>query len=155
LALLVSAGGLWLLSRIGASPFGLTLEATRDHAPRCEALGITVRAQHLLAFVVAGSFAGLGGALFVFLKGSAFPDYLSVSMSVQSLVMVLLGGVHALAGAPAGAALFTGLDTLITLYTDYWQAGLGGVLLLVVLVFPSGLMGFLRSGGAREGESRG
>jgi branched-chain amino acid transport system permease protein len=108
-----------------------------------------------LAFVVAGGFAGLGGALFVFLKGSAFPDYLSVSMSVQSLVMVLLGGVHAGAGAPVGAALFTGLDTLITLYTDYWQAGLGGVLLLVVLVFPSGLMGFLRSGGAREGESRG
>ena len=155
LALLVSAGGLWLLSRIGASPFGLTLEATRDHAPRCEALGITVRAHHLLVFVVAGGFAGLGGALFVFLKGSAFPDYLSVSMSVQSLVMVLLGGVHALAGAPAGAALFTGLDTLITLYTDYWQAGLGGVLLLVVLVFPGGLMGFLRSCGAREGESGG
>ena len=114
-----------------------------------------MRAQHLLAFVVAGGFAGLGGALFVFLKGSAFPDYLSVSMSVQSLVMVLLGGVHAGAGAPVGAALFTGLDTLITLYTDYWQAGLGGVLLLVVLVFPSGLMGFLRSCGAREGESRG
>jgi branched-chain amino acid transport system permease protein len=155
LALLVSAGGLWLLSRIGVSPFGLTLEATRDHAPRCEGLGITVRTQHLLAFVVAGGFAGLGGALFVFLKGSAFPDYLSVSMSIQSLVMVLLGGIHALAGAPAGAALFTGLDTLITLYTDYWQAGLGGVLLLVVLVFPSGLMGFLRSCGAREGESRG
>jgi branched-chain amino acid transport system permease protein len=155
LTLLLAAGGLWLLSRIGASPFGLTLRAARDHAARCGALGVDVARHHLVAFVVAGSFAGLGGGLFVFLKGSAFPDYLSVSMSVESLVMVLLGGVHALAGAPAGAALFTGLDTLMTLYTEYWQAVLGGVLLLGVLLFPNGIMGFLRSRVAAQGEGRG
>jgi branched-chain amino acid transport system permease protein len=155
LALLLCVGGLWLLSRVGASPFGLTLEAARDHAPRCGALGINVRAHHLLAFVVAGGFAGLGGGLFVFLKGSAFPDYLSVSMSVEALVMVLLGGVRMLAGAPAGAALFEGLDTVITLYTDYWQAVLGGILLLGVLTFPNGIMGFLRPRVAAQGEGRG
>lgn len=144
LALVVVAGGLLLLRRITGSPFGLTLRAARDHALRCEAIGVDVRSHHLLAFLAAGVLAGFGGSLFAFLKGSVFPDYLSVAMSVESLIMVLLGGIHRLAGAPVGAMLFKTLDTLVTLYTEYWQAFLGGVLLAVVLAFPNGVMAFLR-----------
>jgi branched-chain amino acid transport system permease protein len=155
LALAVGGGGLLALRRITASPFGLTLRAARDHALRCEAIGVNVRSHHLLAFVVAGFFAGSAGSLFAFLKGSVFPDYLSVSMSVESLVMVLLGGIQRLAGAPVGAALFKGLDTLVTLYTEYWQAFLGGVLLAVVLVFPNGVVGLIRPRGAVCGGRRG
>ncbi len=143
LALAVGGGGLLVLRRITASPFGLTLRAARDHAVRCEAVGVNLRAHHLLAFVVAGYFAGFAGSLFAFLKGSVFPDYLSVSMSVESLVMVLLGGIHRLAGATVGAAAFKGLDTLVTLYTEYWQAFLGGLLLTVVLAFPDGILGLV------------
>ncbi len=143
LALAVGGGGLLVLRRITASPFGLTLRAARDHAVRCEAVGVNLRAHHLLAFVVAGFFAGFAGSLFAFLKGSVFPDYLSVSMSVESLVMVLLGGIHRLAGATVGAAAFKGLDTLVTLYTEYWQAFLGGLLLTVVLAFPDGILGLV------------
>jgi branched-chain amino acid transport system permease protein len=112
---------------------------------------VNLRAHQLAAFVVAGCFAGLAGSLFAFLKGSVFPDYLSVSMSVESLVMVLLGGIHRLAGAPVGAAVFKGLDTLVTLYTEYWQAFLGGLLLTVVLAFPDGVMGLLRRRASRGG----
>jgi branched-chain amino acid transport system permease protein len=151
LALAVGGGGLLVLRRITASPFGLTLRAARDHALRCEAVGVNLRAHQLAAFVVAGCFAGLAGSLFAFLKGSVFPDYLSVSMSVESLVMVLLGGIHRLAGAPVGAAVFKGLDTLVTLYTEYWQAFLGGLLLTVVLAFPDGVMGLLRRRASRGG----
>ncbi|MBP2670556.1 MAG: Branched-chain amino acid ABC-type transport system [candidate division NC10 bacterium] len=151
LALAVGGGGLLVLRRITASPFGLTLRAARDHALRCEAIGVNLRAHQLAAFVVAGCFAGLAGSLFAFLKGSVFPDYLSVSMSVESLVMVLLGGIHRLAGAPVGAAVFKGLDTLVTLYTEYWQAFLGGLLLTVVLAFPDGVMGLLRRRASRGG----
>lgn len=150
LALLVGGGGLLILRQITLSPFGLTLRAARDHALRCEAVGVNVRSHHLAAFVVAGSFAGLAGSLFAFLKGSVFPEYLSVSMSVESLVMVLLGGIHRLAGAPVGAAVFTGLDTLVTLYTEYWQAFLGGLLLTVVLAFPDGVVGVLRRRASRR-----
>jgi branched-chain amino acid transport system permease protein len=149
LALLVGGGGLLILRRITLSPFGLTLRAARDHGVRCEAVGVNVRSHHLTAVVVAGSFAGLAGSLFAFLKGSVFPEYLSVSMSVESLVMVLLGGIHRLAGAPVGAAVYTGLDTLVTLYTEYWQAFLGGLLLTVVLAFPDGVMGVLRHRASR------
>ncbi|RPI10806.1 MAG: ABC transporter permease [Zetaproteobacteria bacterium] len=143
LALTAGAGGLLLLQRITGSPFGLTLRAARDQALRCEAIGVDVRSHHLLAFLVAGAFAGLGGSVFAFLKGSVFPEYLSVSMSVESLVTILLGGIHRLAGAPVGALLFKVLDTVVTLHTEYWQAVLGLVLLLAVLAFPKGVMGFL------------
>jgi branched-chain amino acid transport system permease protein len=148
-ALGAGAGGFALLWRVTGSPFGYTLRAARDHARRCRAIGINVRGHQLLAFLVAGIFAGLGGAIFVFLKGSAFPDYLSMPVSIESLVMILVGGVHTLAGAPIGAAVYMILDTLITQYTSYWQAVLGVILVLLVVAFPNGLVGFVQSRWAR------
>ena len=145
LALGVCVGGLALLWRVTGSPFGYTLQAARDHAQRCRAIGVNIRGHQLLAFLLAGIFAGLGGAIFVFLKGSAFPDYLSIPISIESLVMILLGGIHSLAGAPAGAAVYKILDTLITQYTAYWQAVLGAILVFLVVAFPHGLIGFVQS----------
>jgi branched-chain amino acid transport system permease protein len=69
--------------------------------------------------------------------------------------MVLLGGIHWAAGAPLGAAAFKGLDTVMTLYTEYWQACLGVVLLAVVLVFPGGLLGIWRSRRVSSEDRRG
>jgi branched-chain amino acid transport system permease protein len=93
---------------------------------------------------VAGFVAGLGGAIFVFLKGSVFPVYTEAPMSVQPLVMVLLGGVGSPSGPLMGAAVYKLLDTVITRYTDYWQLVLGGILILLVLAFPRGIAGSLR-----------
>ena len=134
---------------IGRAPFGLTLHAIRDHPRRAEASGVDVRHHQWRAFVVAGLFGGLAGATFVFLKGSAFPNYLTISMSVEPLVMVLLGGIGSLAGAPVGAAVYTVLDTVVSSYTEYWQLVLGAILLALVLVFPYGLVGLL-AGRRRE-----
>ena len=93
--------------------------------------------------MVAGFFAGLAGAAFVLLKGSVFPVYVDAPMSVQPLVMVLLGGVGAFGGPAVGAVIYKLLDTVITRYTGYWQAALGGILILLVTVFPRGLLGML------------
>jgi branched-chain amino acid transport system permease protein len=145
-ALAATLLGLLLLRLVAASPFGLTLRAARDHARRAEALGVNVRALQWAAFVVAGFVAGLGGAIFAFLKGSVFPVYTETPMSVQPLVMVLLGGVGSSAGPLLGSAVYKLLDTVITRYTDYWQLVLGAILLFLVLVFPRGLAGVLRAG---------
>src|SRR5438128_2163075 len=141
LALASCGGGIALLALVERAPFGLTLRAARDHAPRAETVGINIRLHQWLAFIVAGFFGGLAGGTFVFLKGSVFPDYLAVPMSVEPLVMVLLGGVQALAGAPVGAAVYKLLDTVATKYTEYWQLVLGAILILLVLVFPRGILG--------------
>ncbi|MGH7393092.1 MAG: ABC transporter permease subunit, partial [Candidatus Rokuibacteriota bacterium] len=148
-ALLACGGGIALLGRIGRAPFGLTLRAIRDHARRAEASGVDVRAHQWIAFVVAGFFGGLAGTTFAFLKGSVFPDYVAVPMSVEPLVMVLLGGVQTYAGAPVGAATYTLLDTAVTRYTEYWQLVLGAVLIALVLAFPRGILGVL--GGRARG----
>jgi branched-chain amino acid transport system permease protein len=140
-ALLACAGGIAVLSVVERAPFGLVLRAARDHARRAETVGINVRHHQWLAFVISGFFGGLAGATFVFLKGSAFPEYFEVPRSVEPLVMVLLGGVQSLAGAPVGAAIYKILDTVATRYTEYWQSVLGVILLALVLVFPRGVMG--------------
>src|SRR6185437_9375926 len=105
-ALGASLAGIALLWVVERSPFGLVLRAARDHARRAEAVGINLRSHQLVAFVVAGFFAGLAGAVFVFLKGSVFPVYVDVPMSVQPLVMVLLGGVGTFGGPAVGAVIY-------------------------------------------------
>src|ERR1700744_5998585 len=75
------------------SPFGFALRATRDSPLRSEAIGIDGKRIQWTAFVIAGTVAGIAGALFAYLKGSVFPDNLGISLSVDALVMVLLGGV--------------------------------------------------------------
>ena len=142
-ALVAAVAGIVLLRLIAASPFGLTLRATRDHARRAEALGVNIRALQWTAFVVAGFVAGLGGAIFAFLKGSVFPVYTESPMSVQPLVMVLLGGVSSPSGPLIGATVYKLLDTVITRYTDYWQIVLGAILIMLVLAFPRGIAGVL------------
>src|SRR6266851_9001740 len=143
-SLVATLAGVILLRVVAASPFGLSLRAVRDHARRAEAVGINVRMLQWAAFIVAGFVAGLGGAIFAFLKESVFPVYTEAPTSVQPPVMVLLGGVGSSSGPLIGAAVYKLLDTVITRYTDYWQLVLGGILILLVLAFPRGIAGSLR-----------
>lgn len=129
------------LRRILFSPFGYAMRAARDSPLRAAAIGIDIKRVQWLAFVVAGLFAGLAGALFVFSKGGISPDVMSVGKSVDALVMVLLGGVQSLAGPIVGAATFGLLQDTVMRSTEYWRALLGGIILVLVLVFPQGLVG--------------
>ena len=142
LVLALVALALALLRRMLHAPFGYALRAARDSAVRADAIGIDVRRLQWAGFVVAGLFAGLAGALYGFSKGSISPEGLSVSKSVDGLVMVLLGGVQTLAGPVVGAAAFTWLHDTVARSTDYWRALLGGTMLALVLLFPQGIAGF-------------
>jgi branched-chain amino acid transport system permease protein len=143
LTLALCALAIAALWRVAASPFGYALRASRDSPLRAEAVGIDVRAQQWTAFMLAGTLAGLSGALYAFSKGSISPETLSVPRSVDALVMVLLGGVQSLAGPVWGAALFTWLEDTVSREIAYWRAALGAVILLAVLAFPQGIAGFL------------
>jgi branched-chain amino acid transport system permease protein len=143
-ALVVTTAGLGLVFWITQSPLGLALRAIRDNPRRAEAVGIDVRRHQWLAFLLAGMVAGLGGALYVFQKGSAFPDYLFVVKSIEPLVMILLGGVGSFLGPIVGASAFKLLDTVVTARLHYWGAVLGVILTLLVVLFPHGLLGAVR-----------
>ncbi|MCC7347750.1 MAG: branched-chain amino acid ABC transporter permease, partial [Variibacter sp.] len=129
------------LRRILFSPLGYAMRAGRDSALRAEAIGIDVKRVHWVAFAIAGAVCGIAGGLFAFAKGSISPETISVSRSIDGLVMVLLGGVQTLTGPIAGASAFALLQDTIMRQTEYWRALLGGIILLLVLAFPSGLAG--------------
>ncbi|OZI64159.1 ABC transporter permease [Bordetella genomosp. 1] len=149
--LLLTTLALLAVRRLVFAPFGLALRAGRDSPLRADAVGIDVKRVQWAAFTLAGLFAGLAGSLYVYSKGSISPDALGVGKSIDGLVMVLLGGIQALAGPVVGAATFGLLQDYALRATEYWRALFGGVILLLVLAFPQGIAGFFRLRWQRRG----
>jgi branched-chain amino acid transport system permease protein len=142
LTLAVCVAGLIAIRRIIFSPFGYAVRACRDSTLRAEAIGMDQRSIQWLCFVLAGTFAGISGALYAYLKGSVFPDALAIPTSIDGLVMVLLGGIHTVAGPIAGAAVYKFLSIYVMSQMDYWKLILGGLIVVLVVAFPQGLGGF-------------
>ena len=136
-----SIAALWMICR---SPFGRVLTAIRENALRAEFVGINTRLLRLAAFVVAGTFAGIAGALFAMYNKGVYVESAFWPESAQVLIMVLLGGMYSFFGPALGAALLYLLDVLANQYTEYWPAVLGSILLLVVVIAPDGLIGLIR-----------
>jgi ABC-type branched-subunit amino acid transport system permease subunit len=141
LTLALAAIGVLLLRRFLFAPFGYAMRAGRDSPLRAEAIGLDVKRVHWLAFAIAGTVCGVAGGLFAFAKGSISPETIGVDRSIDGLVMVLLGGLHTLTGPIVGASVYAVLQDTIMRSTEYWRALLGGVILLLVLAFPSGIVG--------------
>jgi len=136
---LASVAALRLFARSG---LGGSLQAVRDAPLRAAASGLPVQTIKALVLVLSAALAGLAGGLFVAHKGSVFPSVLSVSTSVDVLLVVLLGGLHQLWGTVAGAAVLVLAGSELGRGFDYWRGALG-VLVMGIMVFaPSGLLGF-------------
>ncbi len=155
LALALCAGGTLALRRVLYAPLGYALRAGRDSPARAEAAGLDLVRLRLAAFVLAGAAAGLSGAVFAYAKGSVFPGYAAIPRSVDALLMVLLGGVHAMSGPIVGALAYTGLYDTLLASVRLWRLVLGVVIILLVLLFPDGIAGAsLRLWRDREGRGR-
>ena len=140
LSLVLGAGGILMLRHMVHTPFGWALRAQRDSQRRALATGINVKRVQWLSMLAAGSMAGLAGGIFVFSKGSVFPNELEIAKSFDALIMVFLGGVQTLAGPIVGASTLTILhDALSRL--EYWRLLLGGLILFIVVLAPDGIAG--------------
>ena len=144
LSVLACTGGILALQYALHSPFGYAMRACRDSVVRSASIGIDVQRQQWFAFAFSGALAGLAGGLFVFSKGSVFPDEMSIPRSFDALIMVLLGGVKTLLGPLAGASTFTWLQDEIS-RLEYWRLILGTLIIAIVVAFPQGIAGFLRT----------
>ncbi len=144
------SGALLAIAWIAHAPLGYSLRACRDSPMRAAAIGIDVRRTQWTAFVLAGGFAGLAGGIYAFSKGSISPETLAIPRSVDALVMVLLGGLNALAGPLLGAAVFTWLSDTLARGTEYWRFVLGAAILLTVIAFPTGIGGTITQWLARR-----
>ena len=118
---------------------GRAFHAVRDNEPLAGAAGIDPLKYRLLAFTLAGAIAGGIGALYAHYLSVMCPEEMTVSLTVNLLVIVFLGGVGSLRGVLVGAVLFTALPEVLRL-TPTWRLVIyGGLLLLVVIRSPGGL----------------
>jgi len=133
----------WVLARLSQSPLGAALQAVRDAPQRAAASGVPVGWVKYRIFVESAVLAGLAGGLFAAHKGAVFPSVASVSMSVDALLVVLLGGVHQLWGVAAGSAVLVWAGAELGRHVEYWRGALGLFVMLIMVLAPSGLLGVL------------
>jgi branched-chain amino acid transport system permease protein len=143
LTLVLIAISLAVLHRVVRSPFGRVLTTIRDNPERAAFIGVNVRAYQLAAFVIAGTFAGFAGALYGIFSRGVFADYMFWSKSAEVMIMTILGGMDYFWGPPVGALAIVWLNQEVTDYTEYWPFVLGTILLVLLFVFPGGIVGGL------------
>ncbi|HEU4439158.1 MAG TPA: branched-chain amino acid ABC transporter permease [Methylomirabilota bacterium] len=128
---------------------GRAFHAVRDNETLASSAAIDPLRYRMLAFTIAGALAGGVGALYVSYVGVLCPGELTVSLSVNLLVMIFLGGVGSLRGVLVGAAAFTALPEVLRM-APTWRMVIYGILLLVIVIrAPDGLEGLLARRAAR------
>jgi branched-chain amino acid transport system permease protein len=144
----VLAFGLMLL--IVRSPFGMSMRGIRESERRMRSLGYNVWLHKYLVFNLGGAFAGLAGVLWAYYNGFVSPVEVQLVTSVETLLMVALGGPGTLIGPTLGAGVIVFLKNFVSLYTKRWLLILGGVYICVILFAPQGIVGALRATAARR-----
>jgi branched-chain amino acid transport system permease protein len=134
---------LFLMWHLVQSPFGYTLRMIRDNPRRAAFLGIKVWRVRLLAFIVAGVFGGIGGALMSLFVSSAYPDFAYWTMSGEAVFMILMGGIGVFFGPLVGAITLLLLNDVVTRVTEHYSLVLGIIILMFALGMRKGLLGFL------------
>jgi branched-chain amino acid transport system permease protein len=136
------------------SPFGYALRALRDNEARAGAIGLGRQNLQWAGFIISGGFAALAGALHAFLKGSVFPDNLGIGLSVDGLVMALIGGVDTVLGGVVGAVVFRTFSIWTISHTDYSRLAIGALIVALVMLFPKGIVGACLSLVSRIGSGK-
>ena len=145
LTVLALAASYMLCRYIVASRAGRVLIAIRDSESRVTFSGYTPCMYKLFVFVVAAGLAGLAGMLYVPQVGIITPAQIGVLPSLEVVIWVAVGGRGTLIGAILGAvAVNYGRSVLTNYFPEAWPFILGGLFVVVVTMFPDGLVGMLR-----------
>lgn len=129
------------------SPLGHMLRAIKSNETRLEYLGVSARRVLLYGYVISAFLGGLGGGLVAIAQQIATPEFAYWTKSGEFVFIAILGGAAHAAGAFAGAAVFEFVRFLAAAkLTDAWQLILGGVLIIIIMYAPDGLIGLFRRG---------
>jgi len=125
------------------SPFGRSLVGIREHETRMRILGYNVWLHQYIAFIVSGAFAGLAGVLWAHVSSEVSPEDVTLTTSVDALLMVVLGGPGTLVGGVLGSAIVLFLREYLSTLVPWWPYVLGGMYVLTISYLPDGLLGTL------------
>jgi branched-chain amino acid transport system permease protein len=126
------------------TPFGRILIALKANERRVPFLGYRPFTARLVAYVLAGVTAALAGALYPMLRGFVSPELLSFTTSGNAVITVITGGAGTLVGAIYGSLLLTALRSFVGSWTTHHLMVIGVLFMAVVVLFPKGLVGFVR-----------
>lgn len=143
------------IHRLVNSPTGAVFKAIRENEDRAQAIGFNTLNYKLFSIVIAGTLAGIAGMLQVILNKKVGPEILGVSYTIDPLLMTIIGGVGSFSGPVIGASGLHLLDIFFRDTTlnilgltiniaDIWALLLGLIFILVVIVFPQGVVGTLQ-----------
>jgi len=130
--------------RIVYSPFGQALTGIRENVRRMHAIGSPVHRRLVIVYSIGAAIAGAAGGLFAQSNAFVTLGVLGFERSAAVLVMLILGGAGRLYGAFAGAGSYMLLeDNLAKLSPEFWEFGIGLLLVLTVLFARGGLLGVI------------
>lgn len=138
------AAAFTLVAVILHAPFGRALVGIRANEARMRAIGTDVQRVKLMAFVLAGTLAGLAGFLEAARTTFVNPAHLSWHESGHVLMVVILGGLGTLWGPIAGAFALLFLEDWLATLTERWLLIEGVFIIAVVLFLPRGLAGLIQ-----------
>ena len=142
------------MANLMRSRFGRALVALRDSDVAAEAVGVNLAKYKTLAFGVSAAYAGIAGGLYAHYRGYIGPDDFTIHLSIEYIVMIIIGGVGSILGSVLGAIFITLLPEAIRLvegaireynpqfvFPDLRMAIMGLLLILVIAFEPEGLAG--------------
>ena len=122
------------------SPTGRALRSIHDSEIAARVLGIDVARYKLLAFVISAIFASIAGSYLALLDGFVTPTTAGFLLSIELVVMAVLGGLGSILGSIVGAAILVILPQALTVFHEYEHVVLGAIIVVFLILLPSGIV---------------
>jgi len=139
----ISLLGIWCAISLLRSPTGRAFDAIRSSEAAAQSLGMPLARTKIAAFVIAAFYAGIGGGLYASLVGFIDPLEFGVWTSIRHVVFIVVGGLGSVVGSIVGAVALTVLPELLRGFKEYNEFVFGSLLLLVLVLMPTGLVGLV------------
>ncbi|MDZ7839877.1 MAG: branched-chain amino acid ABC transporter permease [Gammaproteobacteria bacterium] len=132
------------LKRLYATRFGLAINAIRDDEDKAEAMGLHTTRYKTVAWSISAFFTGIAGGIVGFIDPRDVA-FVGITYGVWMILMAILGGKGTIWGPVIGAVIFHIMQELFWTYLLGWQrVALGLLIVIIVVFFPSGILGYLR-----------
>jgi branched-chain amino acid transport system permease protein len=143
LAILAAAALLGVL--IERSPLRRDAIAARDNAEVARTIGVPVSRVQLVLFAVGSALGGLSGSLLGAVSGTTSTSSFGIQLAIGIFLMLLIGGVDSVWGPVVGAAFYVAIPQWLSGLAQYQGIVYGALLLVVIILFPQGIVGALRT----------
>ncbi|MBL8259804.1 MAG: branched-chain amino acid ABC transporter permease [Candidatus Competibacteraceae bacterium] len=143
----------WLSLNLVDSPVGRALRAVHGSEFAAQMMGVDTARAKTQAFVVSALFAAFAGSLFAHQQAFVSPDSFDLTVSVELVTMVVLGGLASTFGAACGAIALTLLQQALVVFEDYEMLIHGALLMAVMIFLPQGLFVGLTQAARRLGSA--